>query len=111
MNPILNTELVLEEPQRISDGGGGFTTEWKPIGTLWAEVASVRAGERLAGERDVATATHRITIRNAPQGSPRRPRASCRFRSGSRTFAIHGVAPADLRGKYLSCWVVEDPFG
>lgn len=111
MNPILNTELVLEQPQRIADGGGGFETEWQPIGTIWAEVDSVRAGERLAGERDVTSATHRITIRNAPPGSPRRPRATCRFRSGDRTFAIRGVAPADLRGKYLTCWVVEDPFG
>lgn len=110
MNPILNTELVLEEPQRIADGGGGFVTDWQPIGTLWAEVTSVRAGERLAGERDVSTATHRITIRNAPPGSPRRPRANCRFRSGVRIFAIRGVASADLREKYLTCWAVEDPF-
>ena len=37
MNPILNTELVLEEPQRIADGGGGFTTSWNPIGSPAAE--------------------------------------------------------------------------
>jgi head-tail adaptor len=110
MNPILNTELILEEPQRVSDGGGGFSTNWQPIGTLWAEVRSIRAGERLAGERDVATATHRITIRNAPPGSPRRPRPSCRFRGGKRIFSIQGVASADSREKYLTCWTVEDPF-
>ncbi len=108
LNPILNTELVLEAPERIGDGGGGFSVEWQPVGTLWAEVASIRAGERQAGEREVATVTYRITVRNAPPESPRRPRAECRFRSGQRIFAIRGVAPADRRDKYLTCWAVED---
>lgn len=109
MSPTLNTELVLETPQRMPDSGGGFAVDWQPVGTHWAEVASVRAGERTAGEREVATVTYRITIRNAPPESPRRPRAECRFRSGDRIFAIRGVAPADRRDKYLTCWAVEDP--
>ncbi len=66
MYPILNTELVLETPQRLPDGGGGFALDWQPVGTLWAEVASVRAGERQAGEREIARVTYRITVRNAP---------------------------------------------
>lgn len=110
MVPLLNTELVLEAPERVADGGGGFAVEWATLGTVWAEVASVSARERVHGGRETSTVTHRITIRNAPASSPRRPRADCRFRSGERLFAIRGVAPMDRRAKYLTCWAEEGPF-
>lgn len=110
MVPVLNTELVLEQPELIPDGGGGFTTDWRALGTLWAEVASVSASERVAGRRAASRVTHRITVRNAPPDSPRRPRSDCRMRSGTRVFAIRGVAPMDRRAAYLTCWAEEGPF-
>lgn len=108
--PVMNTELVLEEPQQIGDGGGGFRTIWTPVGTLWGEVKSSSARERAVGARQVSEISHQITIRNAPNGSPRRPRASCRFRSGDRVFAIRGIAEADARGAFLTCWTAEEVY-
>jgi SPP1 family predicted phage head-tail adaptor len=110
MVPLLNNELVLEAPVEVADGGGGVSVEWQALGTVWAEIASVRAREGVRGGRGVSAVTHRITIRNAASDSPRRPRADCRFRRGERVFAIRGVAPLDRRAAYLTCWAEEGPF-
>ena len=108
--PVLNTELVLEQPVRALDTGGGAEIVWAELGTLWAEIEAVSAREGLSGGRSASRVSHRVTVRSAPIGSPRRPNADCRFRSGSRIFAIQGVAEADTRQKYLTCWVEEGPF-
>lgn len=105
--PAMNTELILEEQQRVADGGGGYEIVWTPIGTLWAEVKSASARERLIGGREARELSHQIVVRGAPEGSPRRPTVQRRFRSGSRVFQIRGVAEADPRGRYLTCWTEE----
>jgi head-tail adaptor len=108
--PRLSTRLTLEAPQRIPDGGGGWQVVWQPLGALWADVRPSRAGETVSGLRESSRVTHRITIRSAAVGSDRRPTAEQRFRKGGRIFAIRGVAKADDRGAYLTCWVEEGPF-
>lgn len=105
--PTLNTELVLETPKQIADGGGGYETIWQPIGTLWAEISSSSARERMVGGRPVSEISHEIIVRGAPEGSPRRPSPDCRFRSGGRVFHIRGVASKDVRGRYVTCWAEE----
>ena len=77
------------------------------MGTLWGEVRASSARERMQGGRAVSEISHEITIRGAPEGSPRRPSPDCRFRSGGRVFEIRGVAAKDMRGKYLTCWTQE----
>lgn len=109
-SPVLNTELVLETPDRYSDTGGGIDINWAPVGTHWADVEAIGARETLIGGREVSRVTHRITIRSAPANSPRRPRADCRFRAGGRVFAIRGVAEADRQDRYLTCWAEEGAF-
>ena len=109
-NPVLNTELILEAPRQIPDGGGGYLTVWSPVGTLWAEVNPSSARESAVGARPVSEVTHRITIRSAPEASPRRPTPDCRFRSGARVFAIRGVAPVGRRDQFLTCWAKEGAF-
>lgn len=108
--PRLSTRLTLEAPRRIADGGGGWQVVWDVLGTLWAEIRSSGARERVSGEREIARITHRVTIRAAEVGSDRRPAAEQRFRKGGRTYAIRGVTEADDRDGYLTCWVEEGPF-
>lgn len=110
MVPLLNTELELETPVEVADGGGGVVIEWESLGTLWAEIAAIRGREEMTGGRGVSRITHRIIVRNAPADSPRRPRAEYRLRRGERIFAIRGVAPRDRRAAYLICWAEEGPF-
>lgn len=105
--PVMNTELVLEQPQKIADGGGGYQTVWAPIGTLWAEVRARSAREAAIGGRASAEVTHKIVLRSAPVGSPRRPTPDCRFRSGARVFSIRGIAPEGIREEFMTCWAEE----
>ena len=70
----LTRALVLEDPQEVADGAGGFGVTWVALGTLWAEVRP-GAGREAAGEEVlVATTLTRIFVRGAPEGTPRRPR-------------------------------------
>lgn len=105
--PVMNTELVLEQQQQVADGGGGYQVVWSPVGTLWAEVKSTAARERVVAGREIAELSHQIIVRGAPDDSPRRPSVQQRFRSGSRVFQIFGIANYDARGRYLSCWTKE----
>ena len=47
-SPRLNRKLVLEAPERVSDGAGGFSEAWVPLGVLWAEIAA-RTGRAVDG--------------------------------------------------------------
>jgi len=51
MVPLLNTELVLEAPVEVADGGGGVAVEWEALGTIWAEIAVIRGREDVVGGR------------------------------------------------------------
>lgn len=105
--PNLSRQLVLEAPERVPDGGGGWAEGWTAKGSLWAEVKPVSAREPVIGDRPQGQVTHRIVVRNAPTGSERRPDAGQRFRSGGRVFAIRGVAEMDGADAYLLCWAEE----
>ena len=102
--PHLNRALVLEAPQRVADGAGGFTQSWAALGTLWAEV-SFRHGSERAGR---SRAAWRIVVRGAPEGSSMRPRVDQRFCEGGRFFRIVAVAERDPGGRYLTCLAEEE---
>lgn len=105
----LNRKLVLEEPQRVSDGAGGFTEVWVALGVLWAEVRAGTGREReAAGLFTVSTVPYRITVRAAPPGAPSRPKPDQRFRDGERLFRIMAVTERDSRGMYLECFAREE---
>lgn len=103
--PNLTRKLVVEAPDRIPDGGGGFAETWSPIGEVWAEVTTRGAG------REIDTASRlqlKITLRAAPQGAASRPTAGMRFRDGVRIYDIEAVTEADASGRYLTCFAVEE---
>lgn len=106
--PRLNRPLVLEVPQRSPDEAGGFTETWIARGTLWADL-SARIGREAEGEAtSVGRAAFRITVRAAPQDSPRRPQAGQRLRDGARLFNILAVTEQDPGARYLTCWTEEE---
>jgi len=106
--PILSRTLVLEGPQRVADGAGGFVEAWVALGTLWAEVVA-GAGREVAGQEVTLTSVpYRITVRGAPQGAPSRPRPEQRFRDGARVFHISAVSERDPGGRYLVCFAREE---
>ncbi|NJN06307.1 MAG: phage head closure protein [Rhodobacteraceae bacterium] len=106
--PRLNRKLVLENPDRVSDGAGGFVESWVPLGVIWAEVVARTGRETgLSGEA-VSAMNYRITTRGAPYGAPDRPKPEQRFREGARVFVIQAVAEDDLDGRYLTCFATEE---
>lgn len=106
--PVLNRRLVLEAPERVPDGAGGFAETWSELGVLWAEITPRTGGERAGEELTLSRVPYRIVVRGAPQGSHRRPAPGQRFREGARVFAIRAIAEADPRGHYLTCFADEE---
>lgn len=106
--PRLNRALVLEAPQDVPDGAGGFDRLWVPTGTLWAEV-SMRTGRITGGAAAPSSVTaYRIVVRGAPEGDPARPVAGQRFRAGPRVWRIEAVSERDPEGRYLTCFAEEE---
>lgn len=105
---LLNWRLFLEERQRVSDGAGGFSETWVQLGQLWGEIQtrSVQATEVSAGGTSLER--HRILVRGAAEGDPRRPLTGQRFRNGSKAYTIDSVSENDASGMYLLCWTREE---
>lgn len=104
----LNRQLVLEAPERLADGAGGFTDSWVPLGIVWAEV-SARTGREKQGEAvPVSNVGYRITVRGAPVGDSNRPLPEQRFRDGTRVYRILAVTEHDPEGRYLTCFADEE---
>ena len=106
--PRLSRQLVLEDPQRSSDGSGGYSETWIALGTLWAEVKALTG--RVTGD-SLSLQRYRITLRASPEGAASRPRPDQRFRDGSRLYRIDAVAEADPDARYLTCFAVEEVSG
>ncbi|MDE4132104.1 head-tail adaptor protein [Phaeobacter sp. QD34_3] len=106
--PRLNRPLVLEDPQRLPDGAGGYVESWTALGTLWAEVTALSGRNADLEGGSLSLQRYRITVRAAPTGATSRPRPDQRFRDGVRLFRIDAVSEADARGRYLTCFALEE---
>ena len=104
----LSRKLVLEAPQNVADGAGGFVRAWAVLGTLWGEILP-GSGREMAGiEVVLASVPYKITVRGAPVGNPRRPRPEQRLRDGARVFTILAVTEHDQDAQYLTCFAREE---
>jgi head-tail adaptor len=106
--PHLTHALVLEAPEQLPDGAGGYTEGWLPQGTLWAEITARTGRETRQAGAPVSRTGFRIVVRGAPFGSPDRPRPQQRLRDGQRVFNITAVAERDPEGRYLICYAQEE---
>ncbi|KPP85504.1 MAG: phage head-tail adaptor, putative, SPP1 family [Rhodobacteraceae bacterium HLUCCO07] len=104
----LNRRLVLETPERVADGAGGFAESWVALGELWAEVRARTGREKAGGAVALATVGYRITVRAAPVGHSTRPRPEQRLREGGRIFRILAVTERDAAARYLVCYADEE---
>ncbi len=106
--PVLSRALLLETPERVSDGAGGFREGWVVLGTLWADIAARTGRETASGGAPVSRVSYKIVVRGAPYGAPARPKPQQRFREGTRIFTIQAVAERDPEGRYLTCFADEE---
>ncbi len=106
--PHLNRKLVLEAPERLPDGAGGYSESWVPMGEHWAEVRARTGRERAEAGVPVSAVSYNIVVRGAPYGSAARPMPEQRFREGTRLFVIQAVAERDPEGRFLTCFADEE---
>lgn len=106
--PRLNRQLVLEAPDMLSDGAGGYVRGWAPLGIIWAEVTARTGRETAQSGAPVSRMAYKVTVRGAPEGSDARPAAQQRFREGDRIFTIEAVSEADPEGRYLICYAKQE---
>ena len=101
--PRLTRRLVLEAPERVPDGAGGFASGWRALGTIWAAI-DMRSGREAGGQgAALSVVSIRITVRSAPVGAPERPLPDQRFREERRIYSILAVREEDPEGRYLTC--------
>lgn len=103
--PQLTRKLVLESPNRVADGAGGFVEAWSELGVIWGDVQVRGSGREIDAASELAL---RIIVRAAPQGAPSRPAAEMRFRDGARLYRIEAVTEADALSRYLICFAREE---
>lgn len=106
--PHLCRKLVLEAPQQVPDGAGGYVESWAALGEHWVEISSRTGRERAEAGVPVSSASYKIVVRGAPFGSAARPMPDQRFREGTRLFVIQAVAECDPAGRYLICFADEE---
>ena len=106
--PRLNRSLVLEAPNRVSDGMGGYVITWQPLGTLWAAIKPGSGRERAGVAVSLSQVQVRITVRSAPIGQSDRPKPDQRFREGARIFTILAVTETDPDARFLTCHAIEE---
>ena len=106
--PNLCHPLVLETPEQVGDGAGGFIQVWTPLGTLWAEINARTGREAVTTGAPVSRVSYKIVVRGAPWGNPARPKPQQRFRDGTRIFTIQAVADRDTEARYLICSADEE---
>lgn len=104
----LNRKLTLQSPVAVPDGAGGYSNEWTPFGTLWAEIRPGRGNEFVLATLDVARVPLTIIVRGAPVGDDRRPRSDQRFVEGNRVYRILAVREIGADARYLSCVAEEE---
>jgi len=103
--PEMTRRLLLEAPERLGDGAGGFSEVWVARGHVWAAVETRGAGREVD---QAARLQLKITMRAVPQGAAARPDASMRFLDGVRLYRIEAVHEGDALGRTLVCFAVEE---
>jgi SPP1 family predicted phage head-tail adaptor len=98
----LRQRLTLEQLERTSDGGGGFTEDWAAVATLFADLCPTGGAERVESDRLAGTVTHEVVLRYRPGVVP-----AMRFRKATRIFHILAVIDVEERHRWLKCLCEE----
>lgn len=62
----LRHRFRIEAATRTADEGGGGTSAWAEVATVWANVVPLTGAERIAAMQAEASLTHRVEIRYRP---------------------------------------------
>lgn len=94
--------LIVETLTKTADGGGGFVSNWMPIGQVRAWVAPVSGAEFLQSQRLSDQITHQISMPYNRLVTPKH-----RLRWGDRIFNLKSVLNVQERGVELLVMAIE----
>jgi SPP1 family predicted phage head-tail adaptor len=92
----LNKRIIIQASTKVPDGGGGVTTVWTDIATVWAAVWPVSATEQIQAQATTMVVSHRIRIRWRSV-----MRSSWRIKFESRYFSIVGITSPNEGREWL----------
>ena len=98
----LRHRLTLEEAQRVSDGGGGFTETWVEVAIVSAGLRPSGGSESVDSGRLAGRVSHEIVLRYRAGVTP-----AMRFRMGTRVFHILAAIDEGERQRWLRCLCEE----
>jgi len=58
-----NSRITLERPERVPDGGGGFTATWVEVATIWAIVDEFQSEEMVIAMQSTPKTILKVKIR------------------------------------------------
>ena len=58
-----NARITLERPEKVPDGGGGFTSTWVLVATVWAIVNSYQSDEMTIAMQSTGLTIRKMRIR------------------------------------------------
>lgn len=104
----LDQRVTIQVPTTVAGAMGGHTNTWANLGTapsVWALVEIDGGGESAEGEKTVARAQFRVTIRHRADVT-----AKHRLTWGSRFLQIKSVESVHARERYtlLTCVETQD---
>ena len=59
----LRHRLTLEQLNRVTDEGGGFTESWVTVATLFADLRPTGGAEPFGADRLAGSVSHEVTLR------------------------------------------------
>ncbi|MGH1418210.1 MAG: phage head closure protein [Hyphomicrobiaceae bacterium] len=98
----MRQRLVLEQPDFISDGGGGVEETWLVVAELWAAMKPLTGAERVEAEAVAGRVSHEVWLRYRDGVT-----SEMRFRLGNRFLDIRAVIDVDEKGRFLKCLAEE----
>lgn len=98
----LNKRLEIMAPQHLADGVGGSTISWGLLATVWAQITSHHADERLRENTLTSRTTHTITIRYRGDIS-----ADMKFKLAQKEFEILSIVNVDEQNLWLKILSVQ----
>jgi SPP1 family predicted phage head-tail adaptor len=99
----MTARLQLERQVETSDGQGGASVSFEPVGLVWACIEPLGESREERAGAEIVTLTHRIWLRFRAGLA-----GGMRLRKGKRIFAIRSLRDPDETGRYLLCLCEED---
>ncbi len=98
----LRQRIVIEQPERIGDGGGGAVESWTELSEVWARLRPLSGVERTEADAIGGSVSHEVVMRYRSDVGP-----ELRMRIGNRLFDIRVAFDIDERHRFLRCLLEE----